>query len=135
MAHRQQGQAIVELALGMGALMLILAGLVAVSTVTAIELGLVAVAQEAAHTAALAATPVDAAQLGRARGLLVGQGYPLGNGSLAVEVDARQFGQGGQVEAAATYTVNGRDLFLFGLGSLTLSRQHAEPIGLHRSLP
>ena len=38
MAHRQQGQAIVELALGMGALMLILAGLVAVSTVTAIEL-------------------------------------------------------------------------------------------------
>ena len=49
MAHRQQGQAIVELALGMGALMLILAGLVAVSTVTAIELGLVAVAAVEAY--------------------------------------------------------------------------------------
>ena len=132
MAHRQQGQAIVELALGMGALMLIVAGLVAVSTVMAIELGLVAVAQEAAHTAALAATPVDAAQLGQARGFLVGQGYPLGNGSLAVEVDARQFGPG---EAAATYTVNVGICFFFGLGSLTPSRQHAERIGLHRSLP
>jgi hypothetical protein len=135
MAARQQGQAIVELALVMGAVMLILAGLVAVSTVTAVELGLVSVAQEAAHTAALATTPVEAMQQGHDRGLLVGQGYPLGNGSLTVDVDARRFGQGGQVEAAASYTVTGRDVFLFGLGGLTLSRQHAEPIGLHRSLP
>ena len=135
MAHRQQGQAIVELALGMGALMLILAGLVAVSTVTAIELGLVAVAQEAAHTAALAATPVDAAQLGHARGLLVGQGYPLGNGSLAVEVDARQFGQGGQVEAAATYTRQWTGSVSFRAGQSYPEPEHAEPIGLHRSLP
>jgi hypothetical protein len=49
---------------------------VAVSTVTAIELGLVAVAQGRPMRRG-AATRVDAAQLGRARGLLVGQGYPL----------------------------------------------------------
>ena len=48
----------------------------AVSTVTAIELGLVAVAQGRPMRRG-AATRVDAAQLGRARGLLVGQGYPL----------------------------------------------------------
>jgi hypothetical protein len=93
------------------------------------------VAQEAAHAAALSANPTVAAQQGRDRGLQVGQGYPLGNGSLTVAVDARQFGQGGQVDAAASYTLTAQDVFLFGLGSLTLSRQHAEPIGLHRSLP
>ena len=89
----------------------------------------------AAYTAALASTPIDAAQLGQARGLLVGRSYPLGNGSLVVDVDAREFGQGGRVQAAASYTITGRDLFLFEVGGLTLSRQHAEPIGLHRSLP
>jgi hypothetical protein len=135
MPPRQQAQAIVELALGMGALMLVLAGLVAVSTVTSVELGLLAVAQEAAHAAARAATPVDAAQQGHDRGLLVGRGYPLGNGSLTVEVHTRWFGQGGQVDAAASYTITGRDVFLLGIGRLTLSRQHAEPVGPHRSLP
>jgi hypothetical protein len=135
MVLRQHGQAILELVLGMGALMLVLAGLVAVSSVTAVELGLVAVAQEAAHAAARAATPVDAAKQGQDRGLLVGRGYPLGNGSLTVEVDTRGFGQGGHIDASASYTVTGRDVFLLGIGRLTFSRQHAEPVGSHRSLP
>jgi len=135
MRARQHGQAIAELALGLGALMLVLAGLVALSVVTAAELGLVAVAEEAAHAAALAPSAAEAARAGTSRGALVGQGYPLGNGSLAVSVDARQFGQGGQVQATASYTFTGRDLFLLGPGSLTISRQHAEPVALHRSLP
>jgi hypothetical protein len=135
MRNRQDGQAIVELAIGMGALMLLLTGLVGVSIITATELGLVAVAQEAAHVAALGATPSDAALRGQARGLQVGRGYPLGNGSLGVQVDASQFSQGGRVEASATYTLTSRDLFLFGLGNLHLSREHGEPVALHRGLP
>lgn len=135
MRRRLEGQAITELAFGMSALVLVLAALVGVSIVTAAELGLVAVAEEAAHTAALGSTPDEAAQLGQDRGLLVGRGYPLGNGSLAVLIDTRLFGQGGQVAASATYTLSGQDLFLFGLGSLTLSRQHAEPVPLHRGVP
>lgn len=135
MAGRQHSQALVELALGMGALMLVLAGLIALSVVTAAELGLVAVAEEAAHTAALAATAADAAQQGHDRGLLVGGGYSLANGSLGVTINVDQFGQGGHVDATATYSFTGRDAFLFGLTSLTLARTHSEPVGQHRSLP
>src|SRR5947209_2059130 len=102
----------------MGVLMLIAAGLIALSAVTAAELGLVAVAEEAAHAAALAASAADAAQQGRARGLVVSQGYALGNGSLEVTVDVNEFRQGGQVDVTATYAFTGRDLFLFGLSGL-----------------
>ena len=65
MRSRQQGQAVVEIGFGLTALMLLLAGPVAVSIVTAVELGLVAVAQGAAHTAALSATPADAIRSGK----------------------------------------------------------------------
>jgi hypothetical protein len=135
MQRRLEAQAIAELAFGMSALVLLLGVLVVVSIITAVELGLVAVAEEAAHTASLAPTPDEAVQLGHDRGLLVGRGYPLGNGSLAVQVDTSQFGQGGQVAASATYTLSAQDMFLFGLGTLSLTRQHAEPIALHRGLP
>jgi len=132
---RQRSQALVELALGMGALMLVLAGLVALSVMTAAELGLVAVAEEAAHAAALAGTPGQAAQRGHDRGLQVGEGYALSNGSLGVTVNVNQFGQGGRVDATATYSFTGHDVFLFGLTGLTLARTHSEPVGQHRSLP
>ena len=79
--------------------MLLLTGLLAVSIATATELGLVAVAQEAAHAAALSMAADEATEQGYARGMLVGRGYPLGNGSLAVQVDATQFRPGGQVQA------------------------------------
>jgi hypothetical protein len=115
--------------------MLLLAGLVAFSVVTAAELGLVAVAEEAAHAAALAPTAVDAAQQGHDRGVLVAHGYALGNGSLDVRVDVDQFGQGGHVDATATYSFTGRDVFLLGLPGVTLTRTHSEPVGQHRSLP
>jgi hypothetical protein len=135
MHDSRRGQATVELALGLGVLMLLLTGLVSVATVTAIQLGLVAAAQEAAHAAALAPSPAEAERRGIERGLVVGQGHPLGNGSLAVLVDARQFDHGGRVRAAASYTVTGREVVLLGPGSLTLIRQHVEPVALHRSLP
>jgi len=135
MTARHRSQALVELALGMGALMLVLAGLVALSVVTAAELGLVAVAEEAAHIAALAPTAADAAQQGHDRGLVVGKGYPLANGSLEVTINVEQFGKGGHVDATARYTFSGRDLFLFGLSGLNLGRTHSEPIAQHRSLP
>jgi hypothetical protein len=115
--------------------MLIAAGLIALSSVTAAELGLVAVAEEAAHTAALAPTAAQAAQDGHDRGLIVARGYALGNGSLDVIVNADDFRQGGQVDVTATYAFTGRDLFLFGLSGLTLERTHAEPVAGHRSLP
>src|SRR6266542_3603756 len=135
MTARQRGQAIVELALGMGVLMLLLAGLVALSVVTSAELGLVAVAQEAAHAAALSSTPADAEKRGHDRGVLVAQGYALGNGSLGVRVDVDQFGQSGHVDATATYSFTGRDVFLLGLPGVTLARTHSEPVAQHRSLP
>jgi hypothetical protein len=133
-AALQQAQALVEVAIGMSVLVLLLAGLVAVSVVTAAELGLVSVAEAAAHSAALAASPDDAVLRGQARGLEVGRGYQLGNGSLAVQIDASAFRQGGQVQAGASYTFRPGDFF-FGLSSLTLSRSHVEPIARYRGLP
>ena len=132
---RQQSQAVVELALGMAVLMLVAAGLIALSSVTAAELGLVAVAEEAAHAAALAPSAAAAPQLGRERGLIVGRGYALRNGSLEVTVNVDDFRQGGQVDVTATYAFTGRDLFLFGLSGLTVERTHTEPVAAHRSLP
>src|SRR5438067_725212 len=85
--YREPGNAIVEMALLAPLLGLLLAGVGAISIVVQAQLGLVAVAEEAALAATYAPSPKRAVTLGQTRGQQVGQGYALRNGSLAVMID------------------------------------------------
>jgi hypothetical protein len=116
-------------------LMLFVLGLVGLGVEVWAQLGLVAVAEEAAHTAAVAPDDVAAIQQGTARGYQVGSGYRLGNGSLQVAVDASDFGPGGRVSAIATYRLGRTEIPLLGSLDLPLQQQHVEVISRYRSFP
>ncbi len=129
----ERGQALLGFALAAPILAVTLIGLFGVALVVQAQLGLVAVAEDAARAAALAATPDQAVQLGTARGQLVAAGYPLGDGSLRVTIDASQFRPGGSVRATAGSRMDGRDVPLLGPADLTFEREHAEPVAAYRS--
>ena len=82
LAYREPGNAIVEMALLAPIVGLLLASLGAMAIAVQAQLGLVAVAEEAALAATYAPGPQQAVTLGQARGQQVGQGYALRNGSL-----------------------------------------------------
>jgi Flp pilus assembly protein TadG len=132
--HRQPGSAIVELALLAPILGVLLAGLGATAMVVQAQLGLVAVAEEAALAATYAADAGEAVSLGQARGQQVGQGYALRNGSLVVTIDASGFAPGGVVRAAARYQFSASQAPLLGLAHLDLEQRHAEPVPRYRGL-
>jgi hypothetical protein len=116
-------------------LMLLFLGLVGLGVDVWAQLGLVAVAQEAAHAAAVAPDEVAAIDQGTTRGYQVGSGYRLGNGSLRVLVDARQFGPGGRVSAVATYHLGRTEIPLLSGFDLPLEQQHVELVSAYRSFP
>jgi hypothetical protein len=122
MQSQSRGSALVEFTLLAPILMLLF-------------LGLVAVAQEAAHTAATAPDGATAIDRGTTRGYQVGSGYRLGNGSLQVAVDASQFGPGGRVSAVATYHLGRTEVPLLGSFDLPLQQQHVEVVSRYRSFP
>lgn len=129
----ERADALVSFALAVPMLAVTLIGLLGISLVVQVQLGLVAVAQDAARAASLAATPDQAVREGVARGQLVGAGYPLGNGSLRISIDASQWRPGGSVRATARYQVGGQDVPMLGPTTLPLERAHAEPIATYRS--
>ena len=94
----QDGQALVETALVMPLLLSLALGVVGVSRVVQAQMGVSAVAREAARSAALESSPRAAAGAGLVRGSDVAAGYGLTNGSLQLQVDpgslARRSGAG-----------------------------------------
>jgi hypothetical protein len=114
-------------------LMVLFLGLVGLGVEVWAQLGLVAVAEEAAHAAAVAPDGVIAVRQGTARGYEVAGGYRLGNGSLRVAVDAREFGPGGHVSAVATYHLGRTEIPLLGGIDLMLQQQHVEVVARYRS--
>src|SRR5690348_9288658 len=77
------GQATIELIAGIGVLTVLLAFLVGLGSLQAARQGVAATAREAARAGALASNPGEAVGLGGERGLAVGRGYGLTNGTLA----------------------------------------------------
>jgi hypothetical protein len=116
-------------------LILFFLGLVGLGVEVWAQLGLVSVAQEAAHAAAVAPSARDAVDSGTTRGYEVGSGYRLGNGSLHVSVDASQFGPGGRVSATATYQLGRNEIPLLGSFDMALRQQHVELVSRYRGFP
>jgi len=127
------GQALVEVALVIPVLLLLAFGVVAVGRVTDAQMGVSAVAREAARAAALANNPGEAASRGVTRGQEVAAGYHLGDGSLQLAVSAGNFTRGGTVQVSARYTVSLGDLPLLGWAHITVGSTHLERIDLYRS--
>ncbi len=127
------GQALVEVALVIPILLLLAFGVVAVGRVTDAQMGVSAVAREAARAAALANGPGAAASQGVTQGQEVAAGYHLGDGSLQLAVNAGNFTRGGTVQASARYTVSLGDLPLLGWAHITVGSTHLERIDLYRS--
>jgi len=127
------GQALVEVALVIPILLLLAFGVVAVGRVTDAQMGVSAVAREAARAAALANNPGEAASRGVTQGQEVAAGYHLGDGSLQLAVNAGSFTRGGTVQASAHYTVSLGDLPLLGWAHITVGSTHLERIDLYRS--
>jgi Flp pilus assembly protein TadG len=135
MGRRSRGSALVEFTFLAPILMLFFLGLVGLGVEVWAQLGLVAVAEEAAHAAAVAPDQIAAVEQGSTRGYQVGTGYRLGNGSLRVTVDASQFGPGGRVSAAATYHLGRTEIPLLSGFDLALEQEHVELVSQFRSFP
>ena len=129
----ERGQALVEAALVIPILLSLVFGVVAVGRVVQAELGVVAVAREAAKAAAVAETPSEALAQGSARGQETANGYNLTNGSFGLSVDAGAFERGGQIRASAHYQVSLHDLPLLGWVTVPLQSSHVERVDLYRS--
>lgn len=129
----ERGQALVETALVVPLLLTLVFGLVGVNRVVEAQMGVIAVAREAARAAVLADTPAEALARGSARGQETASGYRLTNGSFQLTVDAGAFARGGQVRTSARYVVALNDLPLLGWLSVPVESHHAERIDLYRS--
>jgi Flp pilus assembly protein TadG len=129
----QHGQALVELALAIPVLLLLACGVIAFGRVSEAQMGVSAVAREAARAAALANSSDEAASQGLTRGQEVAAGYHLTNGSLQLTVDPGTFTRGDTVRASARYTVSLVDLPLLGWAHIMVSSTHLERIDLYRS--
>lgn len=133
--RRTRGQAAVELAFVTLVLAVLVVGLVSASEVVQAQVGLTAVAEEAALAAALAPSVDTVEDRGQQRGLAVADGYALRNGSLSVAIQFTRFGPGQQVRAVASYQLTSRDIPLLVLGSVNLSLAHVEVVPQFRGLP
>lgn len=129
----QRGQALVEAALVLPLLLMLAFGVIGVSRVTRAQMGVDAVAREAARAGALAGNPSDALTRATTRAQDVAAGYHLTNGSLRVTVDLGSFARGGDVRAAVQYTVSLGDLPLFGWLQVRVASAHVERIDIYRS--
>ncbi len=129
----RSGNALVETALVVPLLLLVAFGVVGVGRITAAQMGVSAVAREAAVSASLANTADEAALRGLARGNEVATGYQLTNGSLQLRVDPGSFARGAPVTATATYHVALDDLPLLSWMQLSVASNHTEWTDPYRS--
>ncbi len=123
------GQALLELALILPVLLFLAFAVVGAGRVVQAQLGVSAVAREAARAGAAGLS----AGTGRARGEEVAAGYALGNGSLGLLVDGGRFAPGGQVTSVVTYEVTFGDLPLLGWARVRVRGEAREAIDLYRS--
>ena len=130
---RQRGQALVETALVVPMLLVLAFGVIGVGRVTQAEMGVSAVAREAARSAALADDPATAALAGVTRGQEVATGYSLTNGSLRITIDPGVMARGAPVVATVRYDVELGDLPLLGRARVSVSSTHLERTDLYRS--
>jgi hypothetical protein len=130
-----RGQTLVEAAMVIPLVLILALGLAGVSQLGQADAAVLAVAQEAARAGATANSPALAVEAGVTRGLSVGSGYRLGNGSLRVSVDPSDFRRGGQVRVTAEYDVSLVGLEVFRQSRIIIRRQHSEPIDLRRNMP
>jgi len=128
-----RGQALVEAALVLPLLLFLAFGVVAVGRVTQAQMGVSAVAREAARAAALGDSPDAAVQQALTRGEEVARGYHLNDGSLQLAVDLGGFHRGSDVRASARYTVALDDLPLLGGLHVPVNSTHVERIDFYRS--
>lgn len=133
LAKRQDGQALVEAALVIPILLLLGFGVVGVGRVVQAQMGVSAVAREAARAGALASNRNEAVTRGLVTGQGVAQGYGLGQGPLELGVDPGSFTRNGIVQAAVRYRVSLTDLPLLGWVQVTVAAHHREPIDPYRS--
>lgn len=129
----QRGNALVEVALVLPMLLVLVAGVLGVGRVVQAQMGVSAVAREAARAAALAENPAEAASQGVVRGQEVAVGYELTNGSLQIIVDPGSFARGAPMRASAHYEVALDDLPLLGWARVRVGSDHVERIDLYRS--
>lgn len=129
----ERGSALVETAIVIPVLLVLAFGVVGIGRLIQADLGVIAVAREAARSAALANNASDASNRGLARGQDVASGYQLSNGSLQLAVDPGSFQRGGQVTAEATYQVSFGDLPLLQWAQVELSSRQVESIDPYRS--
>lgn len=122
-----------ETALVAPLLLMLAFGVVGVSRVARAQLGVSAVAQEAARVGALSGSPSEARTRALARGQEIAADYGLANGSLRLVVDPGAFSRGGEVRAAAAYDVTLDDLPFLGWVKVPVSSAHVELIDLYRS--
>jgi len=124
---------LVETAIVIPVLLVLAFGVVGIGRVIQADLGVIAVAREAARSAALANNGSEASSRGLARGKDVASGYQLSNGSLQLTVDPGSFQRGGQVTAEATYQVTFGDLPMLQWADLQLKSRQTENIDPYRS--
>ena len=129
----ERGQALVETALVIPMLLLLAFGVIGVGRVAQGQMGVSAVAREAARTAALADSPTEASLRGLARGQEVATGYRLTNGSLRLTIDPGRLARGATVQATARYEVALDDLPLLGWVRVPVGSVHLERTDLYRS--
>lgn len=129
----ERGSALVETALVVPLLLTLALGLVGVARVTQAQMGVSAVAREAARAGALASTPDDALLRGTDRCREVADGYGLRNGTLHCAVDPAGLVRGGVVRAAASYEVALDDLPLMGWIRVAVASSQVEVVDPYRS--
>ena len=129
----ERGSALVETALVLPLLLLLAFGVIGVGRVVQAQMGVSAVAREAARAGALANSPAEATARGLARGEQVATGYRLTNGSLELTVVPDSLARGAPVRARASYEVAFDDLPLLGWARFTVASDHVERTDLYRS--
>lgn len=131
--HRGHAQGLVELALITPGLLLLLFITLGLGIVMRADGGVGAAASEAARAGALASDASMATSAARGRAEIVADGYGLANGSLQVQVDARDFRRGGEVRVLVSYTLPMANLPLARWGQVVLHHEAAEPVAPNRS--
>ncbi len=129
----ERGTAILETALVLPFLLALALGVVGVGRVVQAQMGVRAVAREAARAAALANSGVDADPLGRGQAAAVASGYGLRGSALQVDLEVGGFARGSTVRATVRYQVHLDDLPLLSWLSVPLSSTHVERVDRYRS--
>jgi hypothetical protein len=129
----ETGNALVETALVLPVLLLLAVGMVGVGRLTHAQLGVAAVAREAARAAALADTPADALAHGSIRGREVAGGYGLDKDALHLRLDVSEFRRGGQIRVDARYDVVLGALPLLEWVRASTASTHVERVEPYRS--